>query len=61
MQILGISSNDIADLNQQESLNDENIFELTRRHEQFEVIYSESFNRDIDYIASNFFKLCDSS
>lgn len=59
IQILGISSDNIVDQNQQADLNDENIFELTRRHERFEVIYSNVFNRDIDYIASNFFRLCE--
>ena len=61
IQILGISINDIADLNQPTELNDENIFEITRMHERWEVLYSNLFVRDIDYISSNFFKFCENN
>ena len=61
IQILGISINDIFDLNKPTELNDENIFDITRRHEKWEVLYSSSFVRDIDYISSNFFKLCETN
>ena len=52
IEILGISSLDIIDLNN-------NIFDIIRRHEKFQVLYSDSFERDINYVSSNFFNLCE--
>lgn len=57
-EILGITPDDITDLKEPPEVNSDNIIERIRLHERFQIFYQESFERDIEFIASNFFSLC---
>lgn len=59
--ILGNESIDITTISEKYERSKDNIFELTRKHERYESLYSKSLTEDIEYIASHFYELCCSS
>lgn len=60
LKILGLIQNVITTLNEQTEVSTDNIIERIRLHEGFLIFYSKSFDRDVKFIVSNFFRLCES-
>ncbi len=49
---------DLYDENCSTSINNDNIFNLIKKHQQYGKLYSKNLIEDIEYIASHFYELC---